>query len=81
MRILGEQMNICKKCDGEGVTIEDTEVICEACNGLGVIDVPTHIYLQLVNLDEITWCVDRIYDNDQKYSLENINKLPLDKPE
>ena len=58
------EMKVCKKCDGEG---ENAEGACQVCDGMGVVGVPTSIYLQLVDLDEITWCEDRIYDNDIEY--------------
>ena len=44
------------------------------CDGMGVVEVPTHIYLQLTNLDEVTWSEDQIYDNDLEYVIVPLNK-------
>jgi hypothetical protein len=69
-----KKMERCPKCTGE----DDN---CDRCDGLGVIDVPTTIYLQIdYDIDEITWCVDKIYDNDLEYTLVPPNKpfVPTD---
>lgn len=62
-------MEKCKKCDGEGVLIKDRNTTCTVCNGMGVVGVPSTIYLQLSNLDEVTWCVDRIDASDLEYTI------------
>lgn len=67
-------MKLCPECEGEGIVIdsqaiEDDISPCDNCEGRGVVGIPTHIYLQLTNLDEITWSDDRIYDNDIEYQL------------
>jgi len=63
----------CQICDGE----DDT---CDRCDGLGVINVPTTIYLQINEID-ITWCEDRINDNDLEYTLCRSSKPDTDSEE
>lgn len=67
-------MKECKKCDGEGILIKDRNATCTVCSGMGVVGVPSTIYLQLSNLDEVTWCVDRIDDSDLEYTIVPPNK-------
>ena len=62
-------MKKCPKCSGNG---------CKICNDLGVIEVPKTIYLQIANLPEITWCVDKINDDDIEYIVKQPNKLSFD---
>lgn len=65
----------CPICDGENDT-------CDRCAGLGVINVPTAIYLQINEIDfDITWCEDRINDNDLEYRLVTPSKPDTDAEE